>query len=151
MRLANGQVYWKLFTKRQQVGLQHGPCEERLQHLHMMARGDLLCRLRLALQVALTNCAHHSTDQLTYSNSNTKPSKTKCLQPPGHGMLQPVAFARSPQPGGMQGTSSLAQTSTPPHVQISLRVAVSKGRSGSADKPVPPEPQPVATCSKHSE
>ena len=66
-------------------------------------------------------------------------------------MLQPVGFARSPQPQGMRGTSSLAQTSAPPVQEISLRVAVSEGRSGSADKPVPPGPQPFATCSKHSE
>lgn len=56
------------------------------------------------------------------------------------------SFAPSPQPWGMRGTSSLAQTSAAPPVQeTSLRVAVS------ADKPVPPEPQPVATCSKRSE
>lgn len=66
-------------------------------------------------------------------------------------MLQLAGFAPSPQPQGMRVTRSLGQISTPPPVQISLRVAGSKGRSCSAEKPVPPEPQPVATCSKRSE
>lgn len=38
MWLANGQVYEKLFIKRQQTGLQHTPCKERLRHLHTTAR-----------------------------------------------------------------------------------------------------------------